>query len=55
MPFAGAPVATPGRALATSSAAIGWMSAEGKRTLSLRGITAMALTNSKNCVARIIV
>jgi len=33
MPFAGAPVATRATALATSSAAIGWMSAEGKRTL----------------------
>jgi len=47
------PVAIRPTALATSSAAIGWMSAVDRRTL-LPSVekSAMPLTNSKNCVAR---
>ena len=52
VPFTGAPTATPATARATSSAAIGWISAGGSRTVSPSvAASAMLLTNSKNCVA----
>ena len=52
MPLAGRPTATSPTALATSSAAIGWISTGGSRTVSPSvAASAMLLTNSKNCVA----
>jgi len=55
MPFNGAPTETSPSALATSSAAIGWMSAGGSRTvLPSVASAAMLSMNSKNWVARTI-
>jgi acetyl esterase len=53
MPFSGGPREIRASALATSSAAIGWMSAGGSRTvLPSVASAAMPLMNSKNWVAR---
>ena len=55
MPLCGAPAAIRATAAATSSAAIGWTSAPGSRTVSPSvAVWAMDPTNSKNCVARTI-
>ena len=52
VPFTGAPTAILPTALATSSAAMGWMSTGGSRTVVPSvAASAMRLTNSKNCVA----
>ncbi len=52
MPFTGGPTMTSATALATSSAAMGWMSTCARRTvLPLVAVSAMRLTNSKNWVA----
>ena len=52
MPFAGGPSAARTTAVATSSPAIGWMSACGARTVSPSvKLSAMPAANSKNCVA----
>jgi len=50
--FNGDPAATLATALATSSAAMGWKSTGGKRTVFPSvASSAMLLANSKNCVA----
>ena len=55
MPFTGGPTETRPSAPATSSAAMGWMSAGGSRTvLPSVACAAMRSRNSKNCVARTI-
>jgi hypothetical protein len=55
MPFAGVATAVRVTAAATSAAAIGWISAVGRRTVSpWVASSAIAPTNSKNCVARTI-
>ena len=55
MPLTGEPTAIRPSALATSSAAMGWMSAGGSRTVSPSVASAvMRSRNSKNCVARTI-
>src|SRR5437764_8454216 len=52
MPFTGGPTTTRASALATSSAAMGWMSAGASRTvLRSAAASAMPFMNSKNCVA----
>jgi hypothetical protein len=52
MPFAGGPTVTSATALATSSAAMGWMSTGARRTVVPSvAASAMRSTNSKNCVA----
>jgi hypothetical protein len=52
MPFTGEPTAILPTALATSSAAMGWMSTGARRTvLPSVAAAAMFFTNSKNCVA----
>ena len=52
MPFNGAPTETLAIALATSSAAIGWMSTGGRRTVSPAvAASAIGRMNSKNWVA----
>jgi len=52
----GWPTAILPRAVATSSAAIGWKSASGKRTfLPSKEMSASCFRNSKNCVAWTIV
>ena len=55
MPFTGAPTETRPSAPATSSAAMGWMSAGGSRT-ALPSVASRRCgpRNSKNCVARTI-
>ena len=52
MPLSGSPTATRPTAAATSSAAMGWNSTGGRRTVSPSvASSAMRPTNSKNCVA----
>jgi hypothetical protein len=52
MPFTGGPTVTSASALATSSAAMGWMSTCARRTVApVVASSAMRPTNSKNWVA----